>query len=596
MANTAVNLVGLDFDELKTSLKEYMRAQGRFQDVDFEGSNVNVLLDVLAYNTYLNTFYTNMVASEMFLDTAQRRDSVISHAKSLNYVPRSFRSARAYVDITVKPVTPANTVVLAKGITLTSKVGSNTFTFSVPQTQIITSSNNTFVASNVAIYEGSYISESFIVDYSTDNQKFVLASEVIDTDSITVMVSEDAGTTLREYTVGTSLFGLTSTSQVCFLQAAPYDKYEVVFGDGSIGRRPQNGSMVTITYRTSSGELANGASRFSVDTSIDGHSNVSLTVLASATGGSINESTDSIKFNAPRYFQTQERAVTTQDYKTLLFTRFPEITSVNVYGGEDAVPPRYGKVLIAVDVANADGVAEYQKNEYQNYVRDRCSLSIDPVIVDPQFMYVDITGKVRYDANATLLSQTDIQSLVVSAIVDFSTKYLNDFDVTMRTSKLSTTIDAVDPSILSNDLYIRPYINITPIPGSSYRNTIVFGNAIRQQADVGRYPKYVDEQSVSSSTFTYQGVGGVSLEDDGAGGLQIVRATPNSYSVIKTGVGSVNYATGEVNITGLIVDSYDGNGINLYIVPAEKDVVASRNVVLQIKSADIHITTSPERL
>lgn len=596
MANTAVNLVGLDFDELKTSLKEYMRAQGRFQDVDFEGSNVNVLLDVLAYNTYLNTFYTNMVASEMFLDTAQRRDSVISHAKSLNYVPRSFRSARAYVDLTVNPITPVNTVVLSKGITLTSKVGSNTFTFSVPETQILTSTNNTFVAANLAIYEGSYISETFIVDYTTTNQKFLLASEVIDTDSISVTVSEDAGTTLREYTVGTSLFGLTSTSQVCFLQAAPYEKYEILFGDGLLGRKPQNGSMVTITYRTSSGELANGANRFSIDTSVDGHSNVSIRVLTTATGGSVSESTESVKFNAPRFFQTQERAVTVQDYKTLLFTKFPEITSVNVYGGEDAIPPRYGKVLIAIDVANADGVAEFQKNEYINYVRDRCSLSIDPIIVDPLFMSVDLTVKVRYDANATLLSQSDIQSLVASTIIDFNTLNLDDFAVTMRTSKLAAAIDATEPAILSNDLYIRPYITIVPTPGATFRSTIAFGNAIRQQADVGRFPKYVDEQSVSTSTFTYQGIGGVNIEDDGAGGLQIVRATPNSYTVIKTGVGTVNYNTGEVNISGLVVDSYDGNGVDVYIVPVEKDVVASRNVILRIKPADIHITLSPERL
>jgi len=258
----------------------------------------------------------------------------------------------------------------------------------------------------------------------------LLASEVIDTDSISVTVSEDAGTTLREYTVGTSLFGLTSTSQVCFLQAAPYEKYEILFGDGLLGRKPQNGSMVTITYRTSSGELANGANRFSIDTSVDGHSNVSIRVLTTATGGSVSESTESVKFNAPRFFQTQERAVTVQDYKTLLFTKFPEITSVNVYGGEDAIPPRYGKVLIAIDVANADGVAEFQKNEYINYVRDRCSLSIDPIIVDPLFMSVDLTVKVRYDANATLLSQSDIQSLVASTIIDFNTLNLDDFAVT----------------------------------------------------------------------------------------------------------------------------------------------------------------------
>lgn len=596
MANTTVNLVGLDFDELKNSLKSYLTTQNRFQDINFEGSNINVLLDVLAYNTYLNTFYTNMIASEMFLDTAQRRDSVISHAKSLNYLPRSFRSAKAYVNITITPSTTANTVVLAKGTNFSTRVGANTFVFTVPETRIITSTNNTFIAANTAIYEGQFLTDTYVMDYTVENQRFLISSEVVDTDSISVLVYENGNQTPIEYMPSTSLFGLTSTSQVFFIQAAASERYEILFGDGALGRKPQNGAVIIVNYRTSSGELANSARNFTIGSSIDGHSNVVVTTVTAASGGTTSESTSSIRFNAPRFFQTQERAVTAQDYKTLLLARFPEITSVSVYGGEDDIPPRYGKVLIAVDVANADGVAEYQKNEYTNYVRDRCSLSIDPIIVTPQFMYVDVTAKIRYDANATRLSQTDIQTLVTNAIINFNNDQLDDFAVTMRTSKLNAAVDAADASILSNDLYIRPYITVVPIPGSSYRSTIAFGNAIRQQADVGRYPKYVDEQSVVTSTFTYQGIGGVSIEDNGNGALQIVRATPNSYTVIKTGVGTVNYNTGEISITGLVVDSYDGNGINIYVVPTEKDVVASRNVILRIKPADIHITLSPERL
>ena len=596
MANTAVNLTTLDFDDIKTNLKTYLQTQSRFQDVDFEGSNINVLLDVLSYNTYLNTFYTNMVASEMFLDTAQRRDSVISHAKSLNYVPRSFRSAKAYVDISITPTTSANTVALVKGVTLTSKVGSNTFTFSVPETQILTSTNNTFVASNVAIYEGSYLIDTYVMDYSATNQQFLITSEVVDTDSITVNVYEDAGTTVREYTVGTSLFGLTSTSQVCFLQSAPAEKYELKFGDNLIGRRPQDGSVIQITYRTSSGELANGAQTFSIDTTIDGHANVSVTTAQTASGGIINEGTESIRFNAPRFFQTQERAVTAQDYKTLLFTRFPEITAVNVYGGEDAVPPRYGKVLMSVDVADADGVPEYKKNEYIAYIRDRCSLSIDPLIVDPTFMHVDVTTKVRYDANATLQTQQDIQSLAAAQIIAYNTTYLDDFNVTLRFSKLSSQIDSADTSILSNDLIVRPYITFNPTSGIAYRNIISFGNAIRQQADVGRYALYTDEQAVSSSTFTYGGISGATLEDDGSGIIRIVLSKPQSYTILKENIGTVDYTTGDINIQGLIVDSYDGDGIRVYIVPSEKDVVATRNVVMGIRSSDIHITMSPERL
>lgn len=594
-ANTIVELTSLDFDDLRTSLKTYLKTQNRFQDMDFEGSNIAVLLDVMAYNTYLNTFYTNMVASEMFLDTSQRRDSIISHAKSLNYLPRSFRSSKAYVNLTITPATPANTVVVNKGTSFTSKVGANTFTFTIPETRILTSTNNTFTATDVAIYEGPYITDTFVMDYTVASQQFILSSEVVDTDSVAVQVIEDSGTTTLDYVVGTSLFGLTSSSQTCFLQASKQEKYELLFGDGTIGRRPQNGSIINVSYRVSSGELGNGASLFSVDTSIDGHSNVVVATIQPSSGGIISESDESIRFNAPRYFQTQERAVTVTDYKSLLFARFPEITSVNVYGGENATPPRYGKVLVSVDVVDADGVPEYKKNEYLQYVRERCSLSIDPVFVDPSFMYIGVVCNVRYNANATVLTQQDIEASVVASILKYSNDSLNDFSVTLRSSNISRQIDSADRSILSNDLTVKPYIMIVPSTGVSYRNEIAFGNALRQRS-LTSIPSLVTEQAIFSTTFTYQGTDGASLLDNGQGVLQIVLVSPTSILTLKDNVGTVNYQTGRVNITDLLVSSFVGNGIKIYVNPASGDVVATNNLIMRIDAADIDVTVTPERI
>lgn len=594
-ANTAVSLTTLDFDELKSNLKSYLRTQNRFQDVDFEGSNINVLLDVLSYNTYLNSFYTNMIGSEMFLDTAQRRESIISHAKSLNYVPRSFRSASAAVDLVITPTTTANTVVLSKGTSFTSKVGANTFTFTVPETRILTSTNNTFVAANVTIFEGSYITDTFVVDESIQNQKFILSSELIDTDSIAVEVLEDSGTTAINYTVGTSLFGLVGTSQVCFLQSSVNERYEILFGTGIIGRRPQNGAIVNVSYRVSAGELGNGARSFTIDSTIDGHSNVVVSVARTSSGGSINEDIESIRFNAPRYFQTQERAVTVSDYKALLFSRFPEITAVSVFGGENASPPRYGKVFVSVDVVDADGVPDFKKNEYLQYIRERCSLSLDPVFIDPQFLYIRVGANVRYNALVTTFTQQDIEALVKSAVLDYSNRTLNDFDVTIRSSKVSQAIDQADSSILSNDLILSPYILIAPTTGMSFRRELLFGNSLRRRT-LSTSPSLAAEQAVFSSTFTYRGTERSRLLDNGLGALQVVYITSTSIVVLQENVGTVNYNTGSINLTNFTVDAYDGNGIKIFIRPLTGDIEAVNNLVMRIDPADIIIQTTPERI
>jgi len=275
MANTSVSLVGLDFETIKTNLKNYLKSSSSpFQDVDFEGSNINQLLDVLSYNTYLNSYYLNMVGSEMFLDTAALRDSAVSHAKELNYVPRSFRSAEAQISFTITPSTSVSALIVPKGTSFTSKVGSNNYSFTTNESSVLTLSNNVFTA-NLTVYEGSFVTDSFIYDSSNTSQRFVLTNSTVDTRSITVVVVEDNGANTLVYTRTSSFLGLTGNSQIYFLQAAENSQYEVIFGDGIVGRQPKSGSGVSVEYRVCNGELPNGARTFDVDGSISGQSNVS---------------------------------------------------------------------------------------------------------------------------------------------------------------------------------------------------------------------------------------------------------------------------------------------------------------------------------
>src|SRR5210317_1336213 len=324
-ANSGIAIAELDFDTVKTNLKTFLEGQAQFQDYDFAGSNLNVLLDVLAYNTYYNNFYLNMLASEMFLDTALIRDSIISHAKELNYLPRSSRGAEATINIEITPSDTPASINIPKGTEFTTVVESNTYTFATTESHIITADvNGDYIANNLIIREGYAIEEFFAVTSNT-SQRFVLSNKDIDTRSITVKVREsNTSITNTTYSYATSLFGLGANSAIFFLQPAEKEKYEVVFGNDIAGKRPVNGNLVEVYYQVCNREESNQASAFSSASSIQGYSNVAITTVSRARGGAAPESIADIKFNAPRNVQVQERAVTKNDYKILLQQRFPE--------------------------------------------------------------------------------------------------------------------------------------------------------------------------------------------------------------------------------------------------------------------------------
>jgi hypothetical protein len=592
MANTSVSLVDLDFETIKSNLKTYLKSSDSpFKDVDFEGSNISQLLDVLSYNTYLNSFYLNMVASEMFLDTAQLRDSVISHAKELNYIPRSYQSAQAQISFTVTPSIPMGALVVPKGTTFTAKVGSNNYSFATSESSTLTLNSNGQFNANLSIYEGSYVTDSFVYTASNTSQRFVLSNPTVDTRSINVTVIEDNGASALVYTGARSLLGLTSNTQCYFLQPAENSQYEIVFGDGVVGRVPKNGSIVSIEYRTCNGELPNGARSFDIDGSISGQSNISSIITTSvATGGAVNEPIESIKLNAPRHYQNQERAITSSDFETLLSTTFPEIQAVSAYGGEDVTPPQYGKVFIAVDNKDLDGAPESAKQRYYNFIKPRSPLSIDPVFIDPEFINVEVQCLVRYNVNLSTLQTSDISTLVKSKISSYNNAKLSGFKKTLRYSKLLEDINDAHSSIVSADLYTIPYKKMSVIPGVSFGDIIDFGFALSTTYTIS-YDDYVssDVKAVHSETFQYGGRL-CNLQDDRNGNVGIYTAEGIDKNTLVVNVGTVDYVNGRVVITDLIVDGVDGPHLHLYVNPVEKDITSGKNYILQISEEDIEVS------
>ena len=587
-ANSSIVLSSLDFDTIKNTFKSYLKTQDRFKDYDFEGSNMSVLLDVLSYNTFHNAFYLNMVGSEMFLDSAQLRDSVVSHAKELNYTPRSFKSAQANVNLTVvSDVLNKRSIVIPKGYTFTSRFGPKNFTFSVADNFIISDYTQnaartqlTFTGSNIPIYEGYYVADNYT--YSSNNpQRFIISNKNVDTSSITVTVMEDVGATTLVYNRAQSLFDLNSTSPVFFVQGAENDSYEIVFGDGVNGRMPKNNSVITIEYRISNGELPNGCNLFTPDTTLDSESDITVTTNQNASGGAISETLESIKYNAPRHFNTQERAITTEDYETLLRINFPEVNAVTAYGGENLDPPQFGKVFVAVDLNEVDSLPQVKIDQYYNFLKPRSPVSIDPVFVDPEYTYIQVKSTVNYNVNVTRLSTEDIKTITKSAIIDYALTNLNNFNRIFRYSKLIQAIDGSQASIISNETDISVIKVIVPETGLLLTFDVNFRVPLKiiYGADGKGY-------SISSTVFNYKGNKAV-LKDDGISAIQVISASTGQ--LIET-VGQIDYTTGLLQFSNFKIDTYVGAGIKIYAAPKNKDLSTVNNVILNIIEEDVEIT------
>jgi len=591
MANSSINLTSLDFETLKEQFKTFLRSQKLFNDYDFEGSNISVLLDLMTYNTYMNAFYLNMLGSEMFLDTAQLRDSVVSHSKDLNYTPRSYRSATAKVDLIITP--PADSactaVVIPKGTSFTAKVGSNNFTFTTNEQIPVITNGRYFEATNVDLYEGVFLYDRYVMDYANTTQRFIISNENIDTESLVLNIIEDSSTVIP-YTKAESLFDLDYTSRVFFIQACENSRYEIIFGDDVSGRRPKNGAVVVAEYRVSSGPAANGAKTFKPDGQIGGFSNVIVSTVEGANNGAFPETLESIRFNAPRRFTTQERAVTEDDYEILLKSNFPEINTISAFGGDQLDPPQYGKVFIAVDITNADGLPDSRRIVYRDFIKKRSPVSIDPVFISPEFLYVVVNSTVRYNVNRTRLTGNDIKTLVISSITSYNDTNLDDFKSTIRYSQLTRAIDDAQSSIVGNETEVLAMKKLQPKLLSPELITINFNIPLYDRlSSFNSVHNAGDEHTISSTTFVYENQT-CSLEDDNNGNVNIITTTGTEHTVLRK-VGTIDYSTGIITMRNFSISSYSGSHLKVYAKPASRDIYSSKNVILSISADDISVST-----
>ena len=619
MSDSSIVLTQLDFDSYKDSLKTFLKAQDRFKDYDFEGSNLSVLLDLLSYNTYQNAFYLNMVSNEMFLDSAKLRDSVISHAKELNYLPRSFRSSSATIKLVITSTDAAKrSIIVPKGTSFTARVDDFTYNFSTTENVVITKrvpsgSNFVYTSENITIYEGNYLSDTYNVNYN-NALVYKISNKRVDLESLSVTVFEDNGTTIHTYTRATSLFGHDGNSKVFFLQPGIGDAYEVVFGDGVVGRKPKNNSVIVIEYRICNGELPNGAFRFINTARIDNESNVVIETLSAATDGAVAEDMNSIKFNAPRAFTTQERAVTSEDYENLLKANFPEINAVVAYGGEDANPPQYGRIFLSIDLQDVDGLPKIKENEYKRFLRSRSSVSIEPLFVSPDYTYVYVNTNIKYNINLTGLNPEDIRTYVIDSILSHASTNLNNFGRTLRYSRFIRDIDSAETSIISNETNIELVKYLTPVLSTSVTSTpnatsgslvsiatsgvvssgqnvtIDFKNPLKNDVP-GKGAEHLlgDIHVVSSSTFTYNGISNCRLEDDGDGTVRIVAISGTQHRTILN-IGTVDYDTGIIRINNFNITNYTGTSLKIYAKPRTLDITSSQNVILNILENDVDVT------
>lgn len=590
-SNSSIILTQLDFNEYKMALKTYLTEQDEFKDYDFDGSNLAVLLDILAYNTYQNAFYLNMIGNEMFLDSAKLRDSVVSHAKELNYLPRSFTSARATIRLTITPTDAnKNSIVIPKGTSFISRVDDFSYTFSTNENVVITNKENgSFVSDSITIYEGNYLSDTSVVNYNSP-LIYRISNRNVDISSINVTILEDNGSVTQEYARATSLFGHDENSKVFFLQPSIGDSYEVVFGDGVVGRKPKNNSIVIIEYRTSNGELPNGAFRFINAARIDNEANVAITTLSAAADGAVAEDLNSIKFNAPRAFTTQERAVTAEDYENLLKANFPEINAVTAYGGEDATPPQYGRIFVSVDLTDVDGLPKIKEDEYKRFLRSRSSVAMEPLFITPDYTYLKVDSTVRYNINRTGRNPEDLRTFAIDSILNYASTNLNSFARTFRYSKLVQAIDATDASVISNETEINLIKYLTPELNVPLNLTVDFKCPLTQEIPLlsDEHP-IIDVHAVTSTPFTYTGIQNCVLEDNGDGLVRIVTPVGANHKKI-VDVGTVDYDTGVVRLNNFIVQNYVGTSLKIYAEPRSRDITAIQNVILNIIESDVNIT------
>jgi len=594
--DTRLRVTELDFDEIKSNLKTYLKGQNQFKDYDFEGSGMNILLDTLAYNTHYMAFNANMVANEMFLDSASLRSSIVSHAKTLGYETTSSRAPIATINVSLSTTAPTKT--MPAGTAFTSTVDGTSYQFVTISD--ITASNSTGTSvpfDNVTVYEGTYVISKYVVDTSDIDQRFILTDPRSDTTTLTVKVQTSAtDTTTTTYTKATDITQLATTSTVYYLQEVETGRYEVYFGDGIVSQALSDGNIVQLQYVVTNKGESNGASSFSSPASIDGVSSISVTTVSSATGGAEPESLQSIKLNAPLDYSSQGRAVTTKDYEVYVKRLFPTTKSVSVWGGEDgsydtstgvSETPEFGKVFISIKSTTGVDLTSVQKTNLESALAPYKVASITPVVVDAETTSLILGITIMYDTSSTTYTGAQIESLVATTISNYSNNELETFNSPFRHSKVLGLIDNTDSSILNSVATVTMGKLFSPTLSSSTSYNLNFNN------------KFYNPTSgynaagggvIASTGFYLNGVTTTEyfFDDDGVGNLRLYYLVSGVRTYINNTAGTVDYEKGKITINSIVitgvglVDNQSSSQVRITALPNSNDITPVRNQILEI--------------
>ena len=584
-----IKIADLDFDDIKSSLKNYLQTQEEFKDYNFEGSGMSILLDLLAYNTHYQSFYANMVANEMFLDSAIVRNSVVSLAKHLAYVPKSVTAPIATVDVNFSTSPGA---FLERGSVFSSTAGGESYTFVTLSAYPYEYDANTEVysAKNVQLYEGRLNTISFIVDENNPDQKFIIPDKMVDTRTITVRVQKSTTDTtgfVDLWEPVNNVIDLTSSSKAYFIQEVEDGLFEIYFGDNIISEGIDDGNLIIIEYLSTNGVKANGMGTTDKATSrVFNFGTSNVEVVAAAGGGADRESTDSIKYYAPLAYQAQERAVTTNDYEYILLRDYPDVESALIWGGEDNDPPQYGKVFISLKPIAGRYISETEKLSIaSDLIKRRNIVAITPEVVDPEYVFLNFTSTINYDGRKTARSSNDLGNLVYEQIVDYIDNDLEKFGKALYLSDFQRRIDDLDDAILSNETSVVLEYRLSPTLNRKTTYEFSFGNALFHPHD-GHMP------IISSDSFVhYDGVGKnvtAFIDDDGKGKLRLYSFVDGEKTYFNEDAGSIDYDTGKLVLKDFMpVSITNVTAIKIKSVPQNQDVASLRNNILTIDTNDL---------
>ena len=583
----------LDFDQIRAQIKDYLRANSNFTDFDFEGSNFSVLIDTLAYNTYITAFNSNMIVNESFLDSATLRENVVSLARNIGYVPRSRSAAKATVTINVETSADTPTVTLVEGLVCVASSNNTSFVFSIPESITTTVKDGKASFSGIEIYQGTFLKNIFTVDGSLD-QRFILNNSFIDTSTIVAYVKGPSETGLgREYSLIDNILNVKSTSETYLIQEVQDEKYELLFGDGFFGKKLENQSVITVSYIVTDGKDGNGPSNFAfsgrvVDSSnnVIALSSATVTTTSAASNGGDIESIDSIKYFAPRIYSSQYRAVTARDYEAIIQSIYPNTESVSVVGGEELDPPQFGNVIISIKPKNGDYVSDFDKNNILSKLKNYSLSGINQQIVDLKVLYVEIDSAVYYN-NSQVSNVNDLKSRIVDTLNTFSTSNINQFGGRFKYSKLGQTIDNVDNAITSNVTRVIIRRNLKALINQSAQYELCFGNTFYKKSG---------GLNIKSTGFTLAGRSGTFYftdTPDATGNMGVISVVQENeetgeYKVIVKSAGTVDYAKGEIIINTLNITSTTAanNIIEIQAYPESNDVIGLKDLYLSFSVAD----------